>query len=208
MKQKNKAKNSHRRKYYFALVLALVIVFIYWAAARVTLQFPLGLNFRAGDPMFYPASLMIQSPQIRTEVQIIFAALFTGCILFAKFSGVAWIPTIITFLIGAGILLPSALFSGLSAEITPVQTLVNDDYQYHLIGVWDYIEDSSPDEIFIILKCDSPGLMCEYYSTPTRTSAQNSEGQLLLDEGVLYLQVGDERYLASDDYFTRRDRNK
>ena len=80
------------------------------------------------------------------------------------------------------------------------------EHYYRLVRVEDDMEGSSHDEVFTILKCDNFGLMCEYYSTPTRTSVQNSEGMLLLDEGVLYLQVGDERYLATDDYFTRRDK--
>ena len=63
---------------------------------------------------------------------------------------------------------------------------------------------------FTILKCDSAGLLCNYYSAPYRirevVDLFDESGQLFIEDNVLYLQVGDEHYLATDDYFTRRDK--
>ena len=77
MKQKNKRKNRLKLRPDAGLVLGLLIVLIYAVIAWEVRNFPLARNFRAGEPMFYPLSVMIQSPLVALVVLIIVGVVFS-----------------------------------------------------------------------------------------------------------------------------------
>ena len=130
MKQKNKAKSPHRRKYYFALVLALLITVGYAALVWYSSVTPIAPDFYAGVPIFYPSIIIAASP----VVFLVVVCAFLACVWFAGRSGAGCLITGIALLTGSVMLL-SSVFVRVFYRITPVQHVILYDDTYRLLIV-------------------------------------------------------------------------
>lgn len=188
---------------YIALLVALGVCLFLLVSVDAVVHFP----DERGTPIFYTLLLLKQLPYefylwgvaILFLMGLLTVALFCRVIIFA--------PAFAFVLIWGVGGYSSLVLSADSTDFKLYQSISHANYVYRLFYTWDMTASEETIHTYTIVKCDSLGLICHYFSTPHRintrldgASAFDESGLLFVDEPdqPLKLRVGAEVYKIDD----------